>query len=200
MMKKMASIALLPLLLLLPMCSGGSSDAPGSPAGPSASGKGTLRVMLTDKPAEAFTEVNVTIAAVRIHKSAGAAEGEGEWIELPVTAAMPTNLLLLRDGVLLPLCGVMQMPAGEYQQVRLVLAPNTAAAPENNTVLLADGTVQPIDVPGGSIKILHLLSLAEGQTTELTLDFDASLSVKRRGNGTYFMQPVVKASSGKDAG
>ena len=200
MTRKTALIALLPLLLLLPMCSG-SDDGSDSPAGPSGSRQAKLRVLLTDKPTEELSAVWVTIAAVRVHQSAGAEDGEGGWIELPVTAAaMPVDLLTLQNGVLLPLCGPTPLPAGNYQQVRLVLTPNTGtAAPFNNYVTSTAGDV-PIDVPSGTIKILHLLSTVEGQTTELTLDFDASQSVKQRGNGTYFMQPVIKATNGTAAG
>jgi hypothetical protein len=50
-------------------------------------------------------------------------------------------------------------------------------------------------VPSGTIKIVHQFSVADGQVSDLVLDFDASQSVRQRGNGSYYMQPVIKASS-----
>lgn len=228
-MKKVPALLLFILSLgLLTMCGGsggdggletltGSSDTGAggtTPGGTTTDGTGTsgtttggdvagtsvLRVQLTDKPAEELLEVNVTIASVRVHQSGGAGEAEGGWIEMPVTAPMPVDLLTLRNGVLLQLCETT-LPAGNYQQVRLVLTPNTGAEePFNQSVTTADGVVHPLEAPSGTIKILHSLSLGADQTTDLTLDFDAAESVRQRGNGEWFMQPVVKPAGTKTAG
>lgn len=193
MMRKLALIPLLLLLAALPMCGGSSGDDVTSPS--AAGGSGRLRVSLTDKPAVAFTEVNVTIVAVRIHQSASVGEGEAGWRELPVAAsiAMPINLLTLQGGVLMTLCEA-QLPAGHYQQIRLVLAPNTGTEPPfNQSVVTTDSVSHALDVPSGTIKIVHGFDVKTPEVTDLTLDFDALLSVKKRGNGTYFMTPVITA-------
>ena len=199
-------LSLLPLLLLLatlPMCGGGGDQ---SPAGPNPSGstgsnpagdagQAKLRVYLTDKPAEEYLAVNVTVVAVRVHQSSAAGELEAGWRDLPVTAAMPVDLLQLRNGVLYELCQV-QLPAGHYQQVRLVLAPNTGAElPFSQSVVTADGVTHALAVPSGTIKIVHGFSVDAQQVTDLTLDFDASQSVKKRGTDAYFMTPVIRATS-----
>ena len=115
MMNKKAVIALFPLLLLLPMCSGGSNDdgntSTGSPVSPSGSRQATLRVYLTDKPIEALSGVWVTIASVRIHQSSAAGEGEGGWVDVPLATPMPINLLTLQNGILKEL-GQTPLPAG----------------------------------------------------------------------------------------
>ena len=200
-------LALLPLLMLLPMCGGESKDNAAGPTDSSVTGTtstGTssgsttvqqnLRVFLTDKPADEYSEVWVTVAAIRIHQSGDAGEQDGGWQEIAVAAGMPVDLLVLRNGVLLGL-GSTLLPAGHYQQIRLVLTPNSGTLPPfNNYVVTPEGR-QPIDVSSGTIKIVHQFSLEAAQVTDLTLDFDASQSIKKRGNGSYFMQPVVKASS-----
>jgi len=136
----------------------------------------------------------VTVAAVRIHQSADAAPGAAGWQEIPVTAAMPVDLMRMRGGVLYELC-TANLGTGHYQQVRLVVMPNTGATPPyNNSVMTMDGTMHPVDMPG-DIKIVHSFNVAVGTTTELTLDFNAGLSMHQRGNGSYFMQPVVSATS-----
>jgi hypothetical protein len=135
MMSRRVLVALFPLLLLLPMCSGGNDDggtSNDSPAGPSGSRQATLRVYLTDKPIEALSGVWVTIASVRIHQSATAGDGDGGWVDIPLDTPMPINLLTLQNGILQEL-GQTALPAGHYQQVRLALTPNAGgqATPSN---------------------------------------------------------------------
>ena len=200
MLSKRALIALFPLLLLLPMCNSSNDDdgtSTNSPAGPSGSRQATLRVYLTDKPIEALSGVWVTIASVRVHQSAAAGEEQGGWIDIPLDTPMPINLLTLQNGILQEL-GQTPLPAGHYQQVRLALTPNAGggSAPNNYVEIATEPpTIYPIDVPSGTIKIVHQFSVADGQVSDLVLDFDASQSVRQRGNGAYFMQPVIKANS-----
>ena len=199
MLSNRALTALLPLLLLLPMCSSNddSSTSTSSPAGPSGSRQAKLRVFLTDKPIEALSGVWVTIASVRIHQSASTGEGEGGWVDVPLDTPMPINLLTLQNGILQEL-GQTALPAGHYQQVRLALTPNAGggSAPNNYVEIATEPpSLLPIDVPSGTIKIVHQFTVADAQVSDLVLDFDASQSVRQRGNGVYFMQPVIKASS-----
>lgn len=211
-MKRASALLLFILsLALLPMCGGSGddgagvqtitganetgSDAAGTSTGGEIAATSLLRVQLTDKPAEEYQAVYVTVASVRIHKSGDAGEQDGEWIELPVTAAMPVDLLTLRNGVLYELCQ-SQLAAGHYQQIRLVLTPNAGtAAPYHQSVLAADGVEYPLEVPSGTIKIVHSFTVEATQATDLTLDLDASKSVSRHGNGAWSMKPVIKASS-----
>jgi hypothetical protein len=188
---------MLPLLLLLttlPMCGGSSGSNATDPTPGGGSVRSTLRVNLTDKPSEEYLAVNVTIVAVRVHQSSDVGELEAGWIMLPVTAAMPVDLLKLRNGVLYELCRA-QLPVGHYQQVRLELSPNAGSEPPfNQSVVTADGVTHALDVPSGTIKIIHGFSVDTQEVTDLTLDFDASRSVKKRGNDSFFMTPVIKAT------
>jgi hypothetical protein len=205
-MKKhaVAPVLLLAAFALAGGCSSDNATSPSSSTTPSpnssttpapAGGKSTLRVYLTDKPAEEYLAVNVTITAVRVHQSSDVGEAEAGWQELPVTAAMPVDLLQLRNGVVLQLCQV-QLPAGHYQQVRLQLAPQTGSEPPfSQSVVTADGVTHALEVPSGSIKIVHGISADAQGVTDLTLDFDAAKSVKKRGEGTYFMTPVITAQN-----
>jgi hypothetical protein len=209
-MKRLATLAAFLLFTsLLPMCGGNGGDgagvttAPSSTTGSGGSGSpsggdgssSVLRFQLTDKPAEQFQAVNVTVASVRVHQSAAAGERDGGWTEFAVAAAMPVDLLKLRNGVLYELCQA-QLAAGHYQQVRLVLTPNSGTAgPYNQSVVTADGVSHPLEVPSDSVKIVHSFSVEASTTTDVTLDFDASQSVRQRGNGAWFMQPVIGAVS-----
>jgi hypothetical protein len=152
-------------------------------------------VNLTDAPMMAMQAVNVTVATVRVHQSSDAAPDTAGWRDIPVTAAMPVNLMSLTGGVLLELCSVNLDP-GSYQQVRLVLQPNAGSLPPyRNSVMTTDGVTHPMDIPSDSIKIVHPFTVAAGTTTDLVLDFNAAQSVQQTGGGSWFMQPVITASS-----
>jgi hypothetical protein len=186
-MKKARMIGALMVVALLGACS--SSSSPDS-------GAYTLSVALTDKPMMSSVQaVMVTISAVRVHESAVAGVGDPGWREMPVTAAMPVDLMKLQGGVIQELCRE-QLTPGTYQQIRLQLVPNEAATPPfRNSVTMMGGAVQPMDVPGDSVKIVHPFTVVEGARTRLVLDLDAGDSCRQRGDETWFMQPVVSATS-----
>jgi hypothetical protein len=185
------------LALVAGACSSGSDNdvaGTGGPGGGPGSGGGRLVVHLTDAPMTGVQAVNVTVANVRIHQSAGAGAGDAGWRDIPVTAAMPVDLMRIQGGVLYELCGA-NLAAGQYQQVRLVIQQNDGATPPfRNSVMTADGIVHPVDMPS-DVKIVHGFTVADGMTTDLTLDFRADKSMRQRGKGEYYMQPVITATS-----
>jgi hypothetical protein len=166
---------------------------PGACSGGGDGGDANLRVNLTDAPMMGMRSVNVTVTNVRIHQSADAGADAAGWRDLPVTAPMPVDLMRIR-GVLYELCSA-SLDAGHYQQVRLVVRQNAGTMPPyQNSATTMDGAVHPVDMPG-EIKIVHSFTVATGTTTDLTLDFIAEQSVHQRGNGEYYMQPVIHPSS-----
>ena len=180
-------LSLLPLVLLF-ACSSSSSS-------PSPSQGFNLRVNLTDAPMMQMQAVNVTVTTVRIHQSADAAPDAAGWRDIPVTAAMPANLMAMTGGVLFELCTTNLEP-GAYQQVRLIMMPNAGSQPPfQNSVMTMDGVTHPMTVPSDSGKIVHPFAVAAGTTTDLTLDFNAAQSVMQTGSGSWMMQPVISASS-----
>lgn len=169
---------------LLAACGGGGGD-------PST---GTLKVALTDAPACGFDEVNVTVSKVRVHRNSTAGEGDSGWSEIVLSPARKINLLDLTNGVLEDL-GQTTLPTGTYNQMRLVLAPNTGAAPLSNSVVPTNGTETALDTPSAvqsGIKLNGDFEVVEGGTTELALDFDACKSIVNRGNGSYGLKPVIR--------
>ena len=185
-MRKIVSCIAVLLALVSGACSGGGDGGDGG-------GEENLRIHLTDAPIDGVRAVNVTITAVRIHQSADAGPGAAGWRELPVRAPMPVDLLRLRGGVLYELCRA-RLGAGHYQQVRLVVAPTGDTQPYHNSVRTTDGRLHPLEIPS-DIKIVHAFRVADGTTTDLTLDLRADQSVRQHGNGDYYMQPVVHGAS-----
>lgn len=179
----------LALTLLLAACGGGGSDTP------SAGSTGTLRLALADAPACGYDSVHVTIDRVRVHQSASAAETDGGWVEIALPAPRRVDLLTLTNGVLEEL-GQTALPAGRYTQMRLLLGPNSAAAPLANAVLPTGGAEVALDTPSGTQSGLKMnvdIEVQAGSVADLVIDFDACQSVVPRGNsGRYNLKPVLR--------
>lgn len=195
----MAQKIIIPVLLALVLVSCGGGTATVSV------NQGTLVVVITDAPTEDFSQINVTVSGVRVHTSADAGTGDEGWHDLMLPDPVKINLLSLQGGIMQTL-GQGPLDAGHYQQIRLLLLPNSQESPLNNSVVPLSGPYAgselpldtlPEDVNG--IKIVHQFAVNEGMTTDLLLDFDGSKSVIASGNGTYMLQPVITASLSEPA-
>jgi len=177
---------------VLAACGGGGDSGSATTGG--ASGPGTLRVSLTDAPACGYDHVYVTVSRVRVHASSSAAEGDGGWADITLSPAQRIDLLALTNGVLYTL-GQTALPAGTYQQMRLVLAENSAAAPLANAVVPTGGVETALDTPSAQqsgLKMQANIQVPAGNTLDVVIDFDACKSVVRRGNsGQYNLKPVL---------
>lgn len=195
-----AKVSLFPLAisaLLLSACGGGGGGSNTAPPPPTQT-LGTLAVSLTDAPACGFDAVNVTVTKVRVHQSASAGDNDAGWTDITLSPAKKINLLNLSNGVLEAL-GQTALAAGTYNQVRLVLDPNTGLSNGQlnmaNTVVPSGGSETSLDTPSAvqsGIKLNANFSVAAGQQYDLVLDFDACKSIVTRGNGKYALKPVVK--------
>ena len=157
---------------------------------------------MTDAPACGYDHVYVTVNKIRIHQSATADGTEPTgWSEL----TLPTqriDLLSLNNGVLQEL-GSLPLPAGTYQQVRLVLADNPANPANPSTsnplanALVLSGTTNEIalSTPSGQqsgYKLQARFDVQSGQVADMVLDFDACRTIVKAGaSGRYNLKPVV---------
>lgn len=157
-------------------------------------GTGTLRVALTDAPSCGYDHVYVTVEKVRVHQSSSVGDSDAGWSEIVLSPARRIDLLDLTNGVLDEL-GNTELPAGDYQQIRLVLAANTTSAPLANAVKPTGGTLVALDTPSGAesgLKLQAHFDVPAGQTADLALDFDACKSVVATGSpGKYNLKPVI---------
>ena len=180
------------MALLLAAAVGGCGSGDGDSV---ASTPGTLGVSLTDMPACGFDAVNVTVRGVRVHRSSAASDSDGGWTEITLNPARKINLLDLTNGVLETL-GETPLAPGHYTQLRLMLDPN-AGMGFANSVVPTGGVETALATPSAvqsGIKLIHEFDVAPGQRVDLVLDFDACRSVVRRGNGTFGLKPVIKAT------
>ena len=195
-------------------CSSGTSTTT-----PTGSGMAKVNVRISDpatcqSPSGPFAHVYVTITDIKAHVSATAGDNDMGWVDLtPSLANAPMQVDLLGQAnnqcFLATLGDAQQLQPGSYQQIRLILAPNSATVANdacggsaNCVVLASDSSVHPlqlsseaktgIKIPSGQIAS-GAFTVGAGQTKDLDIDFITCQSIVRQGNGKYRLKPVLHA-------
>ena len=194
-------------------CSSGGSSAPATPA------MATASVMISDPatcsgPTGPFAHVFVTITDVQANISSTAGDGDSGWTDLtPGLSSEPKQVDLLGQAnnqcFLATLGDTQQLQAGVYQQIRLILADNSATVSNNacgsstncvvlsadnsvHTLLLSSESKTGLKIPSGQIASGGF-NIAAGQTKDLDIDFNTCASIVQEGNGQYRLKPVLHA-------
>lgn len=144
---------------------------------------GSVRVAMTDAPAQ-YDQVNIVVREVHIHRTG---EGADTWTVVRPDSESTYDLITLRNGVFVTIGFARQIPAGAYDQVRLVLG--------SGSNVVVGGVTHPLEVPSGQqsgIKVNGAFSVPVDGTAELILDFDAARSIHVTGTGTYMLNPVIR--------
>lgn len=172
----------------LPGCSGSSSSAPAT---------GTLKVGITDKQSDLFQEVVVAIKEIRLVPAGmESARDDDPGLPLLVSYATPHTVEVLTLRFQQELLGTVVIPAGTYNQVRLILEPNPngQAPPLNYLTLKSDPTVKiPLKTPSGQqsgLKVLGRFEVKPGIINAILIDFDPNTAIVDRGNGDYNLKPT----------
>jgi len=142
--------------------------------------EGTLEVRVTDAPDPDITSVLVTVGGVEVHHA-----GSGEWrtvVEGPVSFD-----LIALSGVE-AILGSEPMEAGRYTQVRLEVS---------RVTVTRAGEKADAEVPSGELRLVGGFLLEPGETTIITLDFEAGDSLIRRAGKPMLFRPVVKLLVGE---
>jgi len=186
-------------------------------------GTGTINVSITDPPSCKFPSGNflhvyVTIRSVQAHISATADDNSSGWQELaPQLNNQPMQIDLFSatstSCLLTTLGSNSALPAGTYQQIRLLLVANGSSSGPTpvtnscgsqgfNCVVLQDGSVHELNlssqantglkIPPGQVVGGHI-SVTAGQVVDLNIDFNACASIILQGNGEYRLKPVLTA-------
>jgi hypothetical protein len=199
--------------LVLAACSSGSGSG-----GPS-SQMATVNTHLSDPatceaPTGPFSHVYVTITDVQANVSSSAGANDSGWADLtPNLKSAPKQIDLLGQAnnqcFLATLGDSQQLQAGNYQQIRLILAAdgtsisgNVCGGAANCVQLAADSSFHPlllsseaktgIKIPSGQIGGGGF-NIAAGQTKDLDIDFSTCESIVHEGNGQYRLKPVLHA-------
>ena len=207
--------------LIVISCGGGATSMQ-SPA------SGTVMVSISDPPSCAaptgaaaaamsprtFSHAWVTIVSVKAHISATADATASGWQELaPQLNAAPMQVDLLnlpaQGQCLLAQLGSAELPAGDYQQIRLILLANAATSmPPSPNACASLGNVFNCAQNGSGLHELKLASeaqtglkippgqimggplhVAAGQSVDLNIDFDACSSI----TPSFTLKPALTA-------
>jgi len=156
-------------------------------------GYGELVLNIADKPLNNVEQVLVTIDEVRVNR-------DDEWETINNFSddggEKEFDLMTLRFKE--ALLGQERLPAGEYNQIRLVVAAdeNTGDPKEagKSKVVYNDGSEDNIFIPSGQqsgLKINHDFIVQEGAITELLIDVNVANLLNEAGNsGNIILGPT----------
>ena len=151
---------------------------------------GTLTISVADaKPSlpVAVTSVYVTFDEVSVHKAGGG------WESL-LFAASEIDLYRFSGGDSTHLVPPVELDAGKYTQIRLVLA-ETGEEPGNykNYIVTTEEEEIPLTVPSGFLRTDKNFDfeVEGGGAVDLTVHFDLSQSIVAQGGGEYHLKPVL---------
>lgn len=188
-MKKvlLKSILVLGASSALVACGGDDSDSSGD--------TGTFSLNVTDAPALDFTKFVVPFNGVVLQPA------NGESITFTFDEARELDLLQLQGGVSAPLLEGVEVPAGEYEWIRLVLDEENIFAYDSN------GAQNKVYVPSGGqtgLKLVSGFAVAQGGGNSFTIDFDVRKSVvnpESSGSGAeYFLKPALRLVDNLEVG
>lgn len=148
-----------------------------------ADNKQTVGFYLTDAPAnEGIVAVNIDIQSVKYSIN------DEDWMDVDINPVV-VNLLDFSNGTDTLLSNIELEEGFKVSQVRLILG-------DNNTIELADGSIVPIKTPSAQTSGLKLnvQSFSEVHSGyKVVIDFDASRSIVKQGNGNYLLKPVIRS-------
>jgi hypothetical protein len=133
---------------------------------------------MTDAPAD-YTSVNIDLKQIEV-------TGDNDVTYLIDVKPGIYDLIELSNGKDV-LISSAELEAGRVEQIRLILG-------DNNSIVV-DGTDFPLKTPSAQqsgLKLQVHKEFEEGKTYNLLLDFDASASIVRHGNGDYSLKPVIR--------
>lgn len=158
-------------------------------------GKGRINVLLTDSPFPidlvSHTYVSIDRVEIRQKEEMEAGEDADSFIVI-AEGEMEIDLLQLTNGITTEIASA-DLDAGVYDLIRLHVT--------DARIVLADGSEYNLQIPSGSasglkIKIDPAISLGEGETSDVLLDFDVSRSFVLKGNlgniQGFIFKPVVR--------
>ncbi len=214
-----AFVALIAVALTLMTCGQTTMTSPVT------SGMATINVSISDPPsclppAGNFKSVFITIRSVQAHISATADDNSPGWVELvPELNSQPVQVDLLNlpaNGACLlkQLGSNTSLPAGDYQQIRLLLVANNSSSSTvpatnacstlgqvfncvvnaNNTseLLLSSQANTGLKIPPGQV-VGGPIHVGDGQTVDINIDFNACASIIQEGNGSFRLKPTLTA-------
>ncbi len=168
----------------------------GGGGGQSSFAQGTLSVNLTDAPIDGAAEVRVVFTGIDLQR----ADGQLISLDFGTTNGQPNtksiDLITLQNGVTGALTQGADVPAGDYQWMRLkVLA--TKDTQGQSYIKMLTGEQYPLWIPSGAetgLKLVRPFTVAQGSTTRLLIDFDLRKSITAPPglDPNYILRPTLR--------
>jgi hypothetical protein len=148
------------------------------------SDKSRLQVFLTDDPGS-YDAVVIDVQDIMVNYSSDSTSG---WESLSnVNKGSYDILKLVNDKD--TLLGDAELNPGKIEQIRLILGSNNYVTVNGQNIPLTTPSAQQ-----SGLKLNINKDVNAGVTYKLLLDFDASRSIVRTGNGKYILKPVIRTS------
>ena len=184
---RLLSIFFLGLVIAVVASCGGDGITDGSNT-TTATGTGSVALLLTDAPSDIFEEINITVVKAELMSDDGRVtlfKGERTFNLLDLT---DVKIFAIRDGV----------PAGTYNKIRLTLSDNGIELVDyNGSNNPADYDIYYPKLPGNNKLDLNPrgdFTVVAGGTLAIQIDIDANKSihiVKKGKKDEYNFRPVV---------
>ncbi|MBI3609881.1 MAG: DUF4382 domain-containing protein [Nitrospirae bacterium] len=171
-------------------------QACGSNSSNSGTGSGTAAVSFTDGPGD-YDHVWITVKDIGFHTSDASGPDEPGWLKFPLSTPVTVDLIAVGNGNSpQSIWGNITLPVGNYQQIRLFLAPTFTANPPSghtyfNEVVIGSNTY-PLRIPDAEhgIKLVGTFQVTDGGSLNLAIDFDAGSDVVDfRSGKEYILKP-----------
>lgn len=164
--------------------------------GSSTGSTGTVSFGLTDAPTLDLSSVNIAFNAIRLKPA------NGDWLEFSLEETGVIDLLTLQGGVTEPLINNEEMPAGEYNEIRLMVDT------EESWVTTESGgdAHYTLGVPSGEqsgLKLKGNFVVAADTSQSFTIDFDVRKSIvnpQGQALGDYMLKPVLRLVNNLEVG
>lgn len=160
----------------------------------SSNDESTLSLALTDAPTDQFSAVNITVTGVALQP----ADGDRESFEFD--SPKNINLLDYQNGESIALLEDRQVPAGEYDWMRLKLDTDNLSVEDSEgekTLFIPSGEQTGLKTSG--------FTVAQDNQASYTVDFDASKSIvnpqsEAPDSADYLLTPVLRLVNNQETG
>jgi hypothetical protein len=195
-LRKLSWLSIFVIVLLSTACGGGGGSDSSSSASVST---GTLQVALTDAVDPRLKEVVISIREIRAVPNGRDAEKDRG---LPLIKTFDPSLVVnvLDLAYQQELLGEALVPAGTYNQIRLILDENADPAAPVNYVTFKDNTQVGLDAeefnlktPSGQtsgLKVLGKFTVLPGEITAIALDFDPAKAIHETKPDQWMLKPT----------
>lgn len=150
----------------------------------SSSNTAKFQVYLTDDPGD-YDEVIIDVRDILINYSSDTVSGWQSLANVRTGAYDVLKLVNNKDTMLAD----ADIKAGKIQQIRMVLGSNNYVKVDGQTFQLQTPSTQQ-----SGLKLNIHQDVNAGILYKLLMDFDASRSIVKTGNGKYILKPVIRTS------